>query len=84
MSLGVFSIVDFILLVQRVPCVPLKRTVDICARRCSNDVCNLASVDNVPKNWCCSVPNSCTAAVADDNVVLIEVISELHGVAICG
>ena len=57
---------------------------NICARRCSNDVGNLASVDNVPKKWCCSVPNSCTAAVADDNVVLIEVISELHGVGICG
>ena len=57
---------------------------NICTRRCSNDVCNLASVDNVPKKWCCSVPNSYTAAVADDNVVLIEVISELHGVGICG
>ena len=57
---------------------------DIYARRCSNDVGNLTSVDNVPKKWCCSVPNSYTAAVADDNVVLIEVISELHGVGICG
>ena len=57
---------------------------NICARRCSNDVGNLASVDNVPKKWCCSVPNSCTAAVADDNVVLIEVVSEFHGVGICG
>ena len=57
---------------------------NICARRCSNDVGNLASVDSVPKKWCCSVPNSCTAAVADDNVVLIEVVSELHGVGICG
>ena len=57
---------------------------NICARPCSNDVGNLASVDNIPKRRCCSVPNSCTAAVADDNVVLIEVIGEFHGVGICG
>ena len=29
----------------------------------------LASVDNVPKKWCCSVSHSCTAAVADDNLI---------------
>ena len=57
---------------------------DIYARRCSNDVGNLTSVDNVPQKWCCSVPNSYTAAFADDNVVLIEVVSEFHGVGIFG
>ena len=84
MSLGVFSLVGFVLLVQRVAMPTTETDRNICARRCSNDVNNLASVDNVPKKWCCSVPNSYTAAVADNNVGLIEVISELHGVGICG
>ena len=53
------------------------------AHRCSNNVGNLASVDKLSASCHCSVPNSFTAAVTDDNVVLIQVISGFHGAGIC-
>ena len=57
---------------------------NIGAHCCSNDVGNLASVDKLSSSCHCSVPNSCTGAVTDDNVVLIQVISEFHGIGIYG
>ena len=56
---------------------------NICAHCCSHDVGNLAVVDNHSSGCRCSVPNSCTAAVTDHHIVLIQVISEFHGVGIC-
>ena len=56
---------------------------DIQAHCCSNDVGNLATVDKQSSRCHCSVPNSCTAAVTDHNIVLIQVISKFLGVGIC-
>ena len=57
---------------------------DIWAHFCSNNVGNLATVDKHSSSCHCSVPYSCTAAVTDHYIVLIQVISEFHGVGICG
>ena len=56
------------------------------AHHCTNDVgkLNPASVDMFSSSGHCSVPNSCTAAVTDHDIVLIQVISEFHGVGIYG
>ena len=56
---------------------------NICAHCCSNNVGNLATVDKHSFSCHCSVPYSCTAAVNNHNIVLIQVISEFHGVGIC-
>ena len=57
---------------------------DIQAHCCANCVDNLATV--VKHSFSChgSVPNSFVAAVTDKNIVLIQAISEFHGVGICG
>ena len=49
-----------------------------------NDVGNLATVDKHSSSCHCSFPYSCTAAVTNYNIVLTQVISEFHGVGICG
>ena len=56
---------------------------DIQAHCCANCVVNLATVVKHPFSCHGSVPNSCAAAVTDDNIVLIQVKSEFHGVGIC-
>ena len=56
---------------------------NICAHCCSNDIGNLATVDKQSSSCHCSAPNSCTAAINDHNIVLIQVINDFHGVGIC-
>ena len=56
---------------------------DIQAHCCANCVVNLATVSKHPLSCHCSVPNSCVAAVTDNNIVPIQVITEFRGVGIC-
>ena len=73
----------FLLVIKESVMLTIDSGRNICAHCCSNDVGNLAAVDNHTRGCHCSVPNSCTAAVTDHNIVLIQVISEFHGAGIC-